>query len=146
MNTFIIITNETGTYEQQVDSDKYWALLADTNVRTTIKPNKELSRVYNEDCEALLVFDCHAFVGPENEEVTCYLTRERYWEEDEDFDLDYELECEMKDLQSGETDINDLRDKQGRKYKEQIIEHSTLLKQVCIGEPRLIKPTVKYFE
>lgn len=146
MNTFIIITNETGTYEQQVDSDKYWALLADTKVRATVKPNKELSRVYNEDCEALLVFDCHAFVGPENEEVTCHLTRERYWDEGEDFDLDYELECEMKDLQSGEIDINDPQDKQGRKYKKQIIEHSTLLKQVCIGEPRLIKPTVKYFE
>jgi hypothetical protein len=145
MNTFIIITNETGTYEQQV-SDKYFELVTDTKVRATIKPNKELSRVYNEDCEATLVFDCHAFVGENKEEVTCHLTRERYWEEGEDFDLDYELECEMKDLQSGEIDINDPRDKQGRKYKAQIIEHSTLIKQVCIGEPRLMKPTVKYFE
>ena len=146
MKTFIIISNETGTYEQQVDGDKYRALLTDTKVRPTIKINKELSHKDDENCEALLVFDCHAFVGPENEEVTCHLTRERYWEEDEDFDLDYELECEMKDLQSGEIDINDPRDKQGMKYKEQIIEHSTLLKQVCIGEPRLMKPTVKYFE
>lgn len=146
MNTFIIITNETGTYEQQVDGDKYFKLVTDTKVRATIKPNKELSRVYNEDCEALLVFDCHAFVGENKEEVTCHLTRERYWDEGEDFDLDYELECEMKDFQSGEIDINDPRDKQGRKYKEQIIEHSTLIKQVCIGEPRLMKPTVKYFE
>lgn len=146
MKTFIIISNETGTYEQQVDGDKYFKFVTDTKVRPTIKINKELSSKDDENCEALLVFDCHALVGENKEEVTCYLTHERYWDEGEDFDLDYELECEMRDLQSGEIDINDPKDKLGRKYKAQIIEHSTLIKQVCVGEPRLIKPTSKYFE
>lgn len=146
MKTFIIISNETGTYEQQVDGDKYFELVTGTKVRPSIKPNKELSRKYDDNCEALLVFDCHAFVGENKEEVNCRLFRERSWEEGEDFDLDYELECEMTDFQNGEIDINDPRDKQGRKYKEQIIEHSMLIKQVCVGEPHMIKPAVKYFE
>ena len=144
MKTFIIISNETGIYEQQVDFEKYIKLVSDTKVRATIKPNRELSRELG-----LIVLECHAFVGAEKEEVTCRLTRELSWEElEEELDIDYELECEMESIQSGEININtnDQRDKISWKYKRQIIEHSTLFKQVCIGEPRLLKPTVKYFD
>ena len=143
MKTFIIISNETSIYEQQVDYNKYLKLVSDTKVRATIKPNKELSRELG-----LIVLDCHAFVGVEKEEVTCRLTREINLEEGEELDIDYELECEMESIQRGEIDINtnDLKDKLSWKYKRQIIEHSTLFKQVCIGEPRLLKPTVKYFD
>lgn len=143
MKTFIIISNETGIYEQQVDFNKYVKLVSDTKVRPTIKMNKDLSHELG-----LLVFDCHAFVGAEKEEVTCRLTRDIYLEEGEELDLDYELESEMESIQRGEININtnDRNDKLGWKYKRQIIEHSTLFKQVCIGEPRLLKPTVKYFD
>ena len=150
MKTFIIISNETGIYEQQVDFDKYIKLVSDTKVRATIKPNKELSRELG-----LIVLDCHAFVGAEKEEVTCRLTRELNLEEleegegeDEKLYFDYLVEYEMKFFQNSEININtnDQRDKISWKYKRQIIEHSTLFKQVCIGEPRLLKPTVKYFD
>ena len=143
MKTFIITSNENGIYEQQVDYNKYVKLVSDTKVRATIKPNKELSRELG-----LIVLDCHAFVGAEKEEVTCRLTREFNWEEGEELDLDYELEYEMKCIQRGEINIDtkDPHDKLSWKYKRQIIEHSTLFKQVCIGEPRLLKPTVKYFD
>ena len=145
MRTFIIISNETGIYEQQVDHDKYVKLVKDTKVRATIKPNKELTHE-----RGLIVLDCHAFVGEEKEEVTCRLTRELNLnlEDGEELDLDYELECEMECIQSGDININtkDQHDKISWKYKRQIIEHSTLFKQVCIGEPRLLKPTVKYFD
>ena len=143
MKTFIIISNETGIYEQQVDHDKYVKLVSDTKVRPTIKMNKDLSHELG-----LIVLDCHAFVGAEKEEVTCRLTRDIYLEEGEELDLDYELESEMESIQRGEININtnDLKDKLSWKYKRQIIEHSSLLKQVCIGEPRLLKPTPKYFD
>ena len=150
MKTFIIISNETGIYEQQVDFGKYIKLVSDTKVRATIKPNKELSRELG-----LIVLDCHAFVGAEKEEVTCRLTRELSWGEleegegeDEKLYFDYLVEYEMKCFQNREININtnDQRDKISWKYKRQIIEHSTLFKQVCIGEPRLLKPTVKYFD
>lgn len=144
MKTFIIISNETGIYEQQVDFDKYLKLVSDTKVRATIKPNRELTRELG-----LIVLDCHSFVGAEKEEVTCRLTRDFSWgDEEEELDIDYELECEMESIQSGDIDINtnDQRDKISWKYKSQIFEHSTLFKQVCIGEPRLLKPTVKYFD
>lgn len=147
MKTFIIISNETGIYEQQVDYNKYVKLVSDTKVRATIKPNKELSRELG-----LIVLDCHAFVGAEKEEVTCRLTREFNREESEELEnedkqlyFDYLVEYEMKSIQNSEININtnDLKDKLSWKYKRQIIEHSTLFKQVCIGEPRLLKPTVK---
>ena len=143
MKTFIIISNETGIYEQQVDHDKYVKLVKDTKVRPTIKMNKDLSHELR-----LIVLDCHAFVGAEREEVTCRLTREINLGEGEELDLDYELEYEMESIQRGEIDINtnDRNDKLGWKYKRQIIEHSSLFKQVCIGEPHLLKPTVKYFD
>ena len=143
MKTFIIISDETGIFEQQVDYDKYVKLIKDTKVRPTIKMNKDLSHELG-----LIVLDCHAFVGAEREEVTCRLTREINLGEEEELDLDYELECEMESIQRGEIDINtnDRNDKLGWKYKRQIIEHSSLFKQVCIGEPRLLKPTVKYFD
>lgn len=147
MKTFIIISNETGIYEQQVDFEKYVKLVKDTKVRATIKPNRELSRELG-----LIVLDCHAFVGAEKEEVTCRLTRELNLEESEELEnedkqlyLDYLVEYEMQRIQNSEININtnDLKDKLSWKYKRQIIEHSTLFKQVCIGEPRLLKPTVK---
>lgn len=143
MKTFIIISNETGIYEQQVDYDKYVKLVKDTKVRPTIKMNKDLSHELR-----LIVLDCHAYVGEEKEEVTCRLTREINLGEGEEIDLDYELECEMESIQRGEININtnDRNDKLSWKYKRQIIEHSSLLKQVCIGKPRLLKPTVKYFD
>ena len=143
MRTFIIISNETGIYEQQVDFNKYVKLVSDTKVRPTIKMNKELSRELG-----LIVLDCHAFVGAEKEEVTCRLTREINLEEGEELDIDYELECEMESIQRGDINIDtdDHNDKLGWKYKRQIIEHSSLFKQVCVGEPRLLKPTVKYFD
>lgn len=143
MKTFIIISDETGIFEQQVDFNKYVKLVSDTKVRPTIKMNKDLSHELG-----LIVLDCHAFVGAEREEVTCRLTREINLGEEEELDLDYELECEMESIQRGEIDINtnDRNDKLGWKYKRQIIEHSSLFKQVCIGEPRLLKPTVKYFD
>lgn len=154
MKTFIIISNETGIYEQQVDYDKYVKLVSDTKVRATIKPNRELSRELG-----LIVLDCHAFVGAEKEEVTCRLTRELNLEESEELEkegkeedkqlyFDYLVEYEMQCIQNSEININtnDLKDKLSWKYKRQIIEHSTLFKQVCIGEPHLLKPTVKYFD
>lgn len=150
MKTFIIISNETGIYEQQVDFEKYVKLVSDTKVRATIKPNRELSRELG-----LIVLDCHAFVGAEKEEVTCRLTRELTLEEleegegeDEKLYFDYLVEYEMQCIQNSEININtnDQRDKISWKYKRQIIEHSTLFKQVHIGEPRLLKPTVKYFD
>ena len=150
MKTFIIISNETGIYEQQVDFEKYIKLVSDTKVRATIKPNRELSRELG-----LIVLECHAFVGAEKEEVTCRLTRELSMGEleegegeDEKLYFDYLVEYEMKCFQNSEININtnDQRDKLSWKYKRQIIEHSTLFKQVCIGEPRLLKPTVKYFD
>lgn len=150
MKTFIIISNETGIYEQQVDYNKYVKLVSDTKVRATIKPNRELSRELG-----LIVLDCHAFLGAEKEEVTCRLTRELTLEESEELEnedkqlyFDYLVEYEMQCIQNSEININtnDLKDKLSWKYKRQIIEHSTLFKQVCIGEPRLLKPTVKYFD
>ena len=150
MKTLIIISNETGIYEQQVDFEKYVKLVSDTKVRATIKPNRELTRELG-----LIVLDCHAFVGAEKEEVTCRRTRELSLEEveegegeDEKLYFDYLVEYEMKCFQSGDININtnDQCDKLSWKYKRQIIEHSTLFKQVHIGEPRLLKPTVKYFD
>lgn len=149
MKTFIIISNETGIYEQQVDYNKYVKLVSGTKVRATIKPNRELSHELG-----LIVLDCHAFLGAEKEEVTCRLTREFNWEEEEEVKkegelyFDYLVEYEMQCIQNSEININtnDLKDKLSWKYKRQIIEHSTLFKQVCIGEPRLLKPTVKYFD
>lgn len=150
MKTFIIISNETGIYEQQVDHDKYVKLVKDTKVISNIRPNRELSRELG-----LIVLDCHAFVGAEREKVTCRLTRELSREESEELEnedkqlyFDYLVEYEMQCIQNSEININtnDPHDKLGWKYKRQIIEHSSLLKQVCIGEPRLLKPTEKYFD
>ena len=146
MRTFIQIYNETGIYEQEVDGDKYFELCKNTKVTITeLKPNTEFSRVYKDDCEAHLVLDCRATVN-DTEEVNCHLVSSCYWEEGEEFDLEVTLEDEVNWIKTGEINLNDEHDKQGRSYKSQIIEKSSLLKQVCIGEPRLMKPTVKYFE
>ena len=150
MKTFIIISNETGIYEQQVDHDKYVKLVKDTKVISNIRPNRELSRELG-----LIVLDSHSYVGEEREKVTCHLTRELTREESEELEnedkqlyFDYLVEYEMQCIQNSEisTNTNDPYDKISWKYKRQIIEHSTLFKQVCIGEPRLLKPTAKYFD
>ena len=150
MKTFIIISNETGIFEQQVDHDKYVKLIKDTKVISNIRPNRELSLELG-----LIVLDCHALIGAEKEEVTCHLTRELSREESEELEnedkklyFDYLVEYEMRCIQNSEININtnDRNDKLSWKYKRQIIEHSSLLKQVCIGEPHLLKPTVKYFD